>query len=149
MRDGSIELRKVRGEVNPADLFTKHLSSAERVESLLKLFNCTYESGRDEAAPLLRRDLDTHNRGILACELCYSPQDPVSYGGRTYPRAAGEEGDVPDAYPHPKDSLPHLLKGNLDVLFPLAVASEELAETEEVVDPLEERGVTIGEQVKN
>ena len=27
LREGGIELRKIRGEVNPADLFTKHLSS--------------------------------------------------------------------------------------------------------------------------
>ena len=38
VRDKTIELRKVRGEVNPADLFTKHLTGADRVESLLGLF---------------------------------------------------------------------------------------------------------------
>ena len=42
VRTGAIELRKVRGEVNPGDLFTKFLSSRERVESLVRLFSCEY-----------------------------------------------------------------------------------------------------------
>ena len=51
LRAGALELRKVRGEVNPADLFTKHLSSSEGVTDLLKLLNCTFRAGRPEAAP--------------------------------------------------------------------------------------------------
>ena len=50
------ELRKVRGEVNPADLFTKFLLSRDRVDSLVKLFNCEYRDRRPDAAPELRRD---------------------------------------------------------------------------------------------
>ena len=38
VRSGELEIRNVRGEVNPADLFTKHVSSEERVAELLKLF---------------------------------------------------------------------------------------------------------------
>ena len=56
VRSGVIELRKVRGEVNPADLFTKSLTSRERIESLVKLLSCCYRSGRAEGAPQLRRD---------------------------------------------------------------------------------------------
>ena len=48
VRSGAIELRKVRGEVNPADVFTKHLTSRDRVESLMKLFNCEFSSGRPD-----------------------------------------------------------------------------------------------------
>ena len=54
VRTGAITLRKVWGEVNPADLFTKHLPSREKVHQLLGLFGCEYRSGRAEAAPLLR-----------------------------------------------------------------------------------------------
>ena len=35
VRTGAIEVRKVWGEVNPADLFTKHLPSREKVHQLL------------------------------------------------------------------------------------------------------------------
>ena len=54
VRTGAIEVRKVRGDVNPADLFTKHLPSKDKVHQLTKLFGCEYRAGRSTAAPLLR-----------------------------------------------------------------------------------------------
>ena len=54
VRVGAIQVRKVRGEVNPADLFTKHLPSKDKVHQLLALFGCEYREGRAAAAPLLR-----------------------------------------------------------------------------------------------
>ena len=54
VRTGAIEVKKVRGEVNPADLFTKHLPSREKVHQLLNLFGCEYREGRAASAPLLR-----------------------------------------------------------------------------------------------
>ena len=56
VRDGTIELRKVRGEVNPADLFTKHLLSRERVTNLTQLFGCEFRGGRPANAPQLRKE---------------------------------------------------------------------------------------------
>ena len=53
VRDGSLEIRKVRGEANPADLFTKHLSSEVRVTELLRLFGCRFAGGRADGAPQL------------------------------------------------------------------------------------------------
>ena len=53
VRTGAISVKKVWGEVNPADLFTKHLPSREKVHQLLGLFGCEYRSGRAAAAPLL------------------------------------------------------------------------------------------------
>ena len=55
VRTGAIELRKVPGEANPADLFTKHLSSRDRIEQLVKLMNCEFRDGRAESAPQIRR----------------------------------------------------------------------------------------------
>ena len=54
VRTKAISVRKVRGEVNPADLFTKHLPSKDKVHQLLNLFGCEYRTGRAESAPLLR-----------------------------------------------------------------------------------------------
>ena len=54
MRSGRIDLRKVLGEVNPADLFTKHSLSRERLMKLVDLFSCRFQGGRAEAAPLTR-----------------------------------------------------------------------------------------------
>ena len=54
VRTGAIQVRKVRGDVNPADIFTKHLPSRDKVHQLVKLFGCEYRAGRSTAAPLLR-----------------------------------------------------------------------------------------------
>ena len=51
VRSGAIEFRKVNGLVNPADLFTKHLTSRDRVNQLIELFNCEYRDGRSTIAP--------------------------------------------------------------------------------------------------
>ena len=56
VRSGAIEPRKVNGLVNPADLFTKHLTSRHRFNQLIELFNCEYRDGRSAAAPELKKD---------------------------------------------------------------------------------------------
>jgi hypothetical protein len=38
VRVGAIAVRKVRGDVNPADLFTKHLPSTDKIHQLTALF---------------------------------------------------------------------------------------------------------------
>ena len=40
VKDASVELRKIKGEVNPAGLFTKHLPSGQKIVDLLALVNC-------------------------------------------------------------------------------------------------------------
>ena len=62
-QDGAIAVKKVRGEVNPADLFTKHLASREKVHQLLKLFGCEYREGRASSAPQLRPMGSTDREG--------------------------------------------------------------------------------------
>jgi hypothetical protein len=54
VRSGRVDLRKVIGEENPADISTKHLSSRERVQKLVALLGCRYTSGRAESAPQRR-----------------------------------------------------------------------------------------------
>jgi hypothetical protein len=54
VRLGRVDLRKVAGEVNPADLFTKHSLSKLRVEQLVELHGCRFLTGRAESAPLAR-----------------------------------------------------------------------------------------------
>ena len=66
VRTGAIELRKVHCEVNPADLFTKHLSSRDRMNQLVKLFNCEFRDGRANSAPHLRRQPTTAQEGMVA-----------------------------------------------------------------------------------
>ena len=145
VRDGSVELRKVRGEVNPADLFTKHLQSADRVADLLDLMGCQYAGGRADGAPQLRRELDTRNQGILSAETeVYDVEQPIEHEGHVYPSVWYEGRYVAEAYLHPTGTLPHFMKGNLDVMFPRAVPGEQLEEAKEAEDAMERRGEELG-----
>ncbi len=150
VRDGSLEVRKVRGEVNPADLFTKHLSSEERVRDLLALFGCRFAGGRAATAPSLRRDLGHDEGGILACDMVYGVEgETIEQHGHVYPVETVELADgvfekVANAYLHDVRKLPHAIAGNLDDLFPRAIAAPALEEEEEPQDPLESRGRAIG-----
>ena len=59
VRTKRVDLRKVSGEVNPADLLTKHSLSRQRLESLVSLFSCKYLAGRAESAPSVRKGVST------------------------------------------------------------------------------------------
>ncbi len=152
VRDGAIELRKVRGEVNPADLFTKHLPGEDRVKGLLTLFGCRFAGGRAVEAPELRRDLGQGHEGVLACEMVYELDgDSIVQEGYVYPAAMVEVAEgcferVAEAYLHDARRLPHEIRGDLGRLFPRAHAAPALEELEEAEDALETRGCLIGKQ---
>ena len=54
VRSRKIDLRKIKGESNPADLLTKHLTSRERLNALVRKAGGVFRSGRAEAAPQTR-----------------------------------------------------------------------------------------------
>ena len=100
-------MKKVRGEVNPADLFTKHLPSREKVHQLLKLFGCEYRDGRAAAAPLLRPHGPEDRQGG------HSTFDPL-------PTFVAEL----EAQLHDPDVLPHMYpKVDIDKMFPTIPAA--------------------------
>ena len=136
LRDGGVELWKVRGEVNPADVFTKHLSSEERVASLCRLFGCRFAGGRAESAPSLKRT--GVDERLFTAETVYTVEGrSAEQDGHTYPAAEYEGEWLPEAYLHDERWLPHQLVGDLAALFPHAVAPEELEEVAEAEDWLE------------
>ncbi len=55
VRMGRVDLRKVLGEANPADLFTKHTASRQRLDTLIDLFGCRYLDGRAASAPHVKQ----------------------------------------------------------------------------------------------
>ena len=63
--DAPIELRKIRGDVSPADLFAKHLPSGQKIIDLLALLNCHSSSGRPSAAPELKTTSSTRPTAVL------------------------------------------------------------------------------------
>ena len=141
VRDGSLEIRKVRGEVNPADLFTKHLSSEVRVTELLRLFGCRFADGRAEGAPQLRREAGVSRAGVLAVEVAAGLetdvicQDGWAYRAVEIPDCGGQR--VPEAYLHDERVLPHQVLGDLEAIFPRAIAGKEELEEREALDGLE------------
>ena len=99
IRAGAFELRKVKGDVNPADLFTKHLSSRERVHLLVGLFGCVYRDGRAATAPLLRSNYEDGN-------LCAPHGDDGIVDGDDE-ALLFEEHHAQDALRHDIGRLPH------------------------------------------
>ena len=145
VRSGELEIRKVRGEVNPADLFTKHLSSEERVTELLRLFGCRFADGRASSAPQLRREVGVSHEGILAVDVAEGQgAHLISQDGYAYNFTVVDEVKVPEAWLHDARVLPHCVQGSLEATFPRALAGAELSEVQELEDNLEVRGVKIG-----
>ena len=59
VRTGRVAIKKVHGEANPADIFTKHSLTRDRLRKLTELFDCHYRDGRAATAPLLRKSKTT------------------------------------------------------------------------------------------
>ena len=68
----------VAGEVNPADLFTKHLESQAKPDQVVGLFGCQFMTGRAASAPALKSDLavEVHlARGPAALPYLHLPEN--------------------------------------------------------------------------
>ena len=78
VRSGRVDLRKVAGEVNPADLFTKHSLSRERLSGLTVLFSCHFRGGRAESAPKTRTTATARTTMAEACDVCEVQEQPPS-----------------------------------------------------------------------
>ena len=142
MRDGSVELCKLRGEENPADLSIKHLTSRDRIRSLLDLFGCKYKDGRAAAAPVLRSGAGTSKGELL--RLAGESTGTMSWHGRVFPKSGDGDADVPEALPAIAGLLPHLHE-DWQERFPQAVACSELEDVDpEGDDGLEVRGTALG-----
>ena len=114
VRTGAMELRKVNGLVNPADLFTKHLTSRERINQLVELFGCEYREGRSAAAPELRKaKVDKQTLSIHVAQM----EDP----------AVGPAEVNNQSIAHDPDVLPHMYdQTERDRIFDKAVAPPEV-----------------------
>ena len=91
VRDKSIEVRKIKGDENPADLFTKHLPSRDKVHQLVKLVGCEYRDGRAESAPLLRpmeQSVDVNVLDVLSVLPHLLPADEID---RRFPKVEAPE----------------------------------------------------------
>ena len=141
LRNGSLELRKVRGDVNPADLFTKHLASEERITNLLGLLGCKFRGGRPEGAPQMRKGGLGSQEEILAADMVRPIEgEAFERDGYRYPVVDWEGERLPEAFLHDTTRLPHQAGEGLERLFPRVVACDELPEAAEEPDWLEGKG---------
>ncbi len=69
VRSKRIDLRQISGEVNPADIFTKHAISRDRMMKLVELFDCRFQGGRAASAPQVRQSSGTKTTMAEACAM--------------------------------------------------------------------------------
>ena len=106
LRRKDFELRKVLGDKNPADIFTKHLESASKLNHLVELFNCEFRDGRPEAAPQLKRD---------------NQQKEGEHNSQSTARGGGPAEAHAEAV-RAKERLPHLMPQRaMDEIHPAAI----------------------------
>ena len=134
VRTKRIDLRKVPGERNPADLLTKHSISRQHLEELVSLYGCKHLEGRADSAPLLRKGASSR---------------------MTMADAAGEIANIqPGAHQRgPCAAMPHVGKtgAELDESYP-SLASPEEDELEDVADDradaVYQHGLAIAETIR-
>ena len=165
VRDGSLEIRKVKGTENPADLFTKHLGSAKVVENLLALFGCEYRGGRPANAPSLRTEQGTEaGEKLNLIQQCWErgrredkdTRDAqvhlVESAGHVFPSTEWEDQVVPEALSYRQDKLPHQRSSReRDRLFPKAVAAAGPGDLDLEREPcaMSQRGMAIVQKDKS
>ena len=144
VREKEFELRKVRGDMNPADVCTKHLTSFDKISSLLKLFNCEFRDGRAAGAPKMKKGESDAAPLLSVQKECL--EESIDWNGYVYPVETLDDQKVPEAYAHIHGIMPHE-HDTLDEYFPKAVACDEEPEREEQLDELEVRGRELGRRV--
>ena len=144
VRDKTFELYKVKGEDNPADLFTKHLVSRDRIYSLLKLLGCVYRDGRASKAPQMRAALGT-SKGEMLVMREEAAGDMMVWGSRSF-KADKSMGEIvlPEAFNTIEGVLPHM-HIDFEDRFPMAMAGDDAGDVDPNEDErLERRGEALG-----
>jgi len=102
VRTKRVDLRKVDGEKNPADLLTKHSISRQRLESLIALYGCKYLEGRAASAPLTRTGESTKQTMADGPHLLATAQDEhvrVDLGSPSMPHLEHSPEELDEMYP--------------------------------------------------
>ncbi len=113
VRSRRVDLRKIAGEVNPADLLTKHSLTRERLIGLTRLFELEFRGGRAASAPQTRESTGT--KATLA--------EVMALGG-----GHDSQGEPSPVMPHKIHSLEELNR-----LYP-SIEAVEAADNDEIED---------------
>ena len=141
VRDRTIELAKVRGEENPADLFTKHLTAQDRIHALPGQLGCSYAGGRAAAAPKLRA-----GAGATKGEMLALAGDTMMWEGQVFPMVMCDGDQLPEALHSQPRLLPHLHPDH-ESRYPRAAVRHQQYDCDPPEDTaLEQRGITLGKE---
>ena len=162
VRGGRIDLRKIKGTENPADVFTKHLPGNGCIDALLKLFGCHIQGGRPEGAPAMRKAVGQSAGEQLQCvqvafdrgleadveALAGGDRDLCQVGEHTFPAVWWEGGWVPEAKSYHMTVLPHQLGERINEMFPRAevVGPAPPQDYDNLKSDLEKEGERLGRQ---
>lgn len=143
VRTKRVDLRKVDGEQNPADLLTKHSISRQRLEGLVALFSCKYLGGRATSAPQVRRG-DTTRMTMANADKDLGAVDGV---------AAAQSAEGAAAAVETSPIMPHLVysQEELDQLYPGLEAPEDeclIDLQDDRTDGVYQHGLAVAEKIK-
>ncbi len=136
VRSKRLQLKKVAGTSNPADIFTKHSLTREKLMELVQLFDCHFTAGRAASAPTLRK-------GASSKTTMASYEEGVHNVVEEEKEVANESGDVPPCMPHT-----HLTREELDRDYPSLTAPLEVdSPDDQQPEPLLEAGLREAHQI--
>ncbi len=143
VRTKRVDLRKVDGEQNPADLLTKHSISRQRLEGLVALFSCKYLGGRATSAPQVRRGDTTR------MTMANADKDLGAVDGVAAAQSAGGAAAAVETSP----IMPHLVysQEELDQLYPGLEAPEDeclIDLQDDRTDGVYQHGLAVAEKIK-
>jgi len=149
VRTKRVDLRKVDGECNPADVLTKHSLSRQRLESLITLYSCRYLGGRAESAPQVKQGASARTTMAQADNELDNVEDGL-------PEGHGSGADSSDTTCHGSGppSMPHvdLTLDELDRLHPSLIPpdDEELDDlANDLHDVVYQKGLTVADEIRN
>jgi len=147
VRSRRVDLRKIDGEKNPADLLTKHSISRAKLETLVDLYDCKFLPGRAESAPQLRRGESSKVTMAQADEgmaLDAMMGDDPSVAPRD--SCADNDGEPAPIMPHTS-----LSSADLDAQYPRIEAPEDRESgdlVEDSSDRLLARGLEVAQEMQ-
>ena len=156
VRTKRVDLRKVLGERNPADLLTKHSISRQRLDSLIELYGCKYLGGRAETAPQTRTGESSRPTMADSPHLLATAQDVEAtsddhdsgtlHGSAALAQAHSDLGSGSPVMPHNEHST-----GELDRLYPSLIPPPDEGLDDGDVDARDgvyQHGLALAEQLR-
>ena len=140
VRSKRVDLRKVAGEVNPADLFTKHSLTRERLIDLSKLYELEFRGGRAASAPTTRKTAGTRST-MAEVHAMTTDTTQTQHHNTTRDHDGNTTEDTP--------IMPHRMfsEEDLNRIYPSIEAVDAVDGEDEPADALLEQGERVAKEI--